>query len=214
VSNWLRGYSPPIKDECLTFFSTSCIPEFNFAFPGKENEAKITIKATQNVVKNWPKSVPIIFNGYEFGSKIQTGWEMIEKMLKGSGMGKNPCADAYVYYCENSKSCTPGKGRSSWDLITVLHAVFLENPEGWEELVGGNRKSVALAARENWETFVPWKSVKGKNFVRNDGHNMFVPAENFEEIGLNSAPEQFYLKVKGGDGQYDALEIILDELLS
>lgn len=52
-------------------YPKSLNPEFNFAFYGAES--KFAIHSTDYLLKNWPYEVPVIFNGFEIGSAIETG---------------------------------------------------------------------------------------------------------------------------------------------
>lgn len=69
----------------------------------------LDIPSAQAVLRKW--SSPAVFCGFEVGEPVITGKELMRSC--GS---ENPVRKAYELYTE-------GKGRSSWDLITVLIAV-------------------------------------------------------------------------------------------
>jgi inosine-uridine nucleoside N-ribohydrolase len=71
-------------------------PEHNFGYHGIG-------PSTAFSVNNWPRSVPIVFLGWEVGNKIQTGGVM----TKGTP-SNNPCRQAYI---DHSGA---GNDRSSW----------------------------------------------------------------------------------------------------
>lgn len=76
-------------------------PEHNFGFHGIG-------PSTAFSVDNWPRTVPIVFLGWEVGNKIQTGGVM----TKGTPTG-NPCRQAYI---DHSGA---GNDRSSWVSIQI-----------------------------------------------------------------------------------------------
>ena len=94
-------------------------PEHNFGFHctaanarcGGEASAPIA-PSTAFVVANWPRSVPIVFAGWELGAKILTG----AVMTNGTGRA-NPCRQAYIDHGNGEV------GRASWDPATTLYAV-------------------------------------------------------------------------------------------
>jgi hypothetical protein len=194
-------------------------PEFNFAFYGEES--KFAIHSTDYLLKNWPSEVPVIFNGFEIGSAIQTGQKMVDANLDLT----NPCAKAYRYYCDRG-DCDPLKGRASWDLVTVLHSVFLEDANAWENILEGNESMSKILAKKNrkwtkpWggkhtlteemmsgkEVFVPWARRSGKNFIKESGSN------RWEDSNVSPNEGMHYLWVKAGE-YYGVFEDLLDELL-
>jgi inosine-uridine nucleoside N-ribohydrolase len=96
------------------------------AFPeGREFNVYIDSTASAYVIKNWP--TPILFSGFEIGSKIMTGSRLSKSNLEG------PAHYAYKY-CLQTYAGKPVENRCSWDHTAVLCAV--RNPEKYFYLSG------------------------------------------------------------------------------
>lgn len=126
------------------------------AFPsGKEFNLEKDAKASKSVLENWP--TPVIFSGFEIGSKIKTGLELVQNQALHS-----PAKDAFRVAMP--KAPEDAAGRMSWDEVTTLVAVrgFKEfyqlhpgkikmNADGsntWDDNGNGQYYLVAKAAPE------------------------------------------------------------------
>jgi inosine-uridine nucleoside N-ribohydrolase len=85
-------------------------------FPeGKEFNVHMDSASSLYVFENWPG--PIVFTGYEIGSKIHTGLNLIVAHI-----GDNPVKE--VYRISMRLSQEDQNGRMSWDQTAVLIAVY------------------------------------------------------------------------------------------
>ena len=85
-------------------------------FPeGREYNLFIDSVSSQYVVENWPGE--IIFTGFETGSEIYTGLNLVN-----SSIGKSPVKE--VYRISMPFSDEDKNGRMSWDQTAVLIAVY------------------------------------------------------------------------------------------
>ncbi|WP_423146196.1 nucleoside hydrolase [Rubrolithibacter danxiaensis] len=90
-------------------------------FPaGKEFNIEEDAASAKYVFENWP--TPVIFSGFEIGSKIKTGIPLIQnKQIKNS-----PVKDVYSICIPKAKE--DSAGRMSWDQTAVLVAIKGANP--------------------------------------------------------------------------------------
>lgn len=96
-------------------------------FPeGKEFNVHMDSTASQYVYENWPG--PIVFTGYEIGSKIHTGLNLIV-----SRIANNPVKE--VFRISMPLAQEDQNGRMSWDQTAVLIAVY--GTEGFFTTVPG-----------------------------------------------------------------------------
>lgn len=82
---------------------------------GKEFNMYYDPPASQYVCTNWP--TPVIFSGWEIGSKVKTGLPLVGD----NSIQNNPAKD--VFRISIPMSPEDSAGRSSWDEITTLVAV-------------------------------------------------------------------------------------------
>lgn len=103
----------PLTGEELIKKKVKVLVSMAGTFPeGREFNVYIDPVASLAVFPHWP--TPIIFSGWEIGSKIFTGKKLMESGIEG-----NPIVDTYAM-------CLPQddmKGRDSWDQTTVLVGV-------------------------------------------------------------------------------------------
>mmetsp|Transcript_17388 Transcript_17388/g.45403 ORF Transcript_17388/g.45403 Transcript_17388/m.45403 type:complete len:342 (-) Transcript_17388:170-1195(-) len=104
-------------------------PEHNFGFNGIGSSTAFTLA-------HWPRSVPIVFLGWEVGAPIGTGGCMTSHTAV-----TNPCRAAYI---DHSGA---GNDRSSWDPATTLFAV--RGPENFYELHSTGHNAVNATTGNN-----------------------------------------------------------------
>ena len=95
----------------------------------------------------WPPAVRIIFLGWEVGSDVHTG----------SGQPTdNPCGAAYHIYCaaHPGPACVNG-ARSSWDPMTLLHAVRGAQPELYQTHSAGHNEVAPARGNNTWRSSAP-----------------------------------------------------------
>jgi len=97
--------------------------------------------AAAYTVDNWP--TPILFSGFEIGSRILTG----AAVAKSDASGSCPVASAYAY---NLRTFAPGgeQSRPSWDQTAVLVAV--RDAERYFYVNGPGALSVASDGTNQW----------------------------------------------------------------
>lgn len=113
---------------------------------GKEYNVFTQATASYNVLQNWPS--PILFSGYEIGSKIKTGLGIVQKI----SLQHNPVKDAYrISIPQNPKD---KEGRMSWDQTAVLVAA-----KGYQPFFDIERGKIGIdkEGRNSWETDVNGK---------------------------------------------------------
>lgn len=110
-------------------------------FPeGREFNVFSDSTASAYVIKNWP--TPILFSGYEIGSKIMTGKRLSQSNIQG------PTHYAYQY-CLRTYAAKPLENRCSWDLTAVLCAV--RNPEKYFYLSGDGTFKCNMDGSDFWD---------------------------------------------------------------
>ena len=88
-------------------------------FPeGKEFNVEQDVKASLQVVNHWP--TPILFSGFEIGSRVFTGLPLLK-----SNLAHSPVKDVFSWCIPLSEE--DKNGRMSWDETAVLVAV-----QGWK----------------------------------------------------------------------------------
>lgn len=97
--------------------------------------------AAAHAISNWP--TPILFSGFEIGSRIFTG----ATVATSDASGNCPVASAYAY---NLRTFAPGgeKSRPSWDQTAVLVAV--RDPNRYFYVNGPGTFSVAPDGTNQW----------------------------------------------------------------
>ncbi len=89
-------------------------------FPkGREFNVFMDSTASKYCFEHWP--TPIIFSGFEIGSKVKTGLELV-----GSSIRNSPVKDAFRIAMAGSKE--DQYGRMSWDQTAVLIAIYGTEP--------------------------------------------------------------------------------------
>ncbi|HWR99331.1 MAG TPA: nucleoside hydrolase, partial [Prolixibacteraceae bacterium] len=121
-------------------------------FPkGREFNVFMDSTASKYCFENWP--TPIIFTGFEIGSKVKTGLKLV-----GSSIVNSPVKDAFRIAMAASKE--DQNGRMSWDQTAVLIAIYgtepffttvrgtiMVNPDGsntWEDHPEGKHTYVRM----------------------------------------------------------------------
>ena len=85
-------------------------------FPkGREFNVHMDSTASKYCFEHWP--TPIIFTGFEIGSKVKTGLKLV-----GSSIRNSPVKDAFRIAMAGSKEDL--NGRMSWDQTAVLIAIY------------------------------------------------------------------------------------------
>ena len=111
------------------------------SFPrGKEFNITSDISAALSVSKNWP--TPIIYSGFEIGSRIKTGLALIGN----PAIRNSPVKDVFRIGIRHSSEDT--QGRMSWDETAVF--VAINGPAPWYTLRRG-RMHIDTYGADTWE---------------------------------------------------------------
>jgi inosine-uridine nucleoside N-ribohydrolase len=131
----------------------------------EEFNLKTYPQSTMMVLSSWP--TPIIYGGYEMGSRVKCGKILNEKFKKE----ENPVAMAWHFY-------TGGENRESWDELSALYAVRgcagyfkLSEPGICLFRILGRRNPDSVKSKNIW---IP--SAEGKDYY-------LIPAVSYEELG-------------------------------
>ena len=131
------------------------------AFPeGKEFNVYKHAEASFFAFENWP--TPILFTGFEIGTKIMTGNKVAARGTKGS-----PVQWAYQY-CLSNYEKEPKLNRKSWDQTAVLCAV--RNPEDYFYVIGNGTFVCCSDGSNYWDA------------DRNSNHSFLVHKYPYQKI--------------------------------
>lgn len=108
-------------------------------------------ESTAYVLKNWPKSVPVTYSGYELGGNIDSG-----QQLDIHSPPNSPILAAYQWYVGRGSTIRP-----SWDPITTLYGIV--GLDGFAKL--GVSQMLAFANHNGYNTVT---SANGSNAWVND----------------------------------------------
>lgn len=97
-------------------------------------------ESTAYVLKNWPKSVPITYSGFELGIDINSG-----QGLEMNTPPDSPILAAYQWYVGRGSTVRP-----SWDPITTLYGIL--GIEGFEKI--GVRQMLEFANKDGYNSLV------------------------------------------------------------
>lgn len=103
-----------------------------------EYNVKTDIQSCQELVKSWP--TPVVFSGFEIGIAVPYPAESIERDY--GYVEHHPLAEAYRLYEP------PPHNRPTWDLTSVLYAVFPDR--GYFDLSEPGRVTVADDGYTTW----------------------------------------------------------------
>jgi pyrimidine-specific ribonucleoside hydrolase len=99
------------------------------------------------VTEHWPKEIPMVFSGFELGSRINTGTRLLKGQDCPASVLANPCRQAFADF----SAVTNITSRQSWDSVTSLFAV--RGPQAFETASQAGRNLVnATDGSDVWST--------------------------------------------------------------
>jgi len=140
----------PLKGRELVSKKVKLLISMAGAYPsGKEYNVEKDAAASKKAFETWP--TPVIFSGFEIGSKIKTGLPLVQN----EKIQNSPVKDAFKICM--AKSPRDAKGRKSWDETAVLVAA-----NGWNGYFSRHPGKVQIApdGRDTWDD-----SAKGQYYL-------------------------------------------------
>lgn len=108
-------------------------------------------ESTDYILRNWPKTIPMTFSGFELGGNVYSGQRIAENSPVNS-----PIVAAYQWYVGRGSTI-----RMSWDPITTLYGIL--GLDGFSKL--GFRPMLAYANKDGYNSIT---SSNGSNAWVND----------------------------------------------